>query len=118
LPVLLIFYYYYMNSGAGIEEVRTVVFITLILSNMFLTFVNRSFSKTIFYTIRYKNNLAPFVVLISAVFIAALYFIPAVKELFGLGNISVNMFLLCLAVSFAAVMWFEVYKTGLVKQQK
>lgn len=114
----LAFYFYYMNSGATIEEVRTVVFITLILCNMFLTFANRSFSKTIFYTIRYKNNLAPFVVLISVAFIAALYFIPAVKELFGLGNIPLNMFLLCLAISFVAVMWFEVYKGTMVKQRK
>lgn len=114
---ILMLYYYYMNTGAAIEDIRTVVFTCLILSNMFLTFANRSFSRTIFYTIRYKNNLAPYVVLISAAFICALYYIPAVKELFGLGDISSNMFLLCLAVSFASVMWFEVYKTGLVKEK-
>ncbi|MES2849679.1 MAG: cation-translocating P-type ATPase, partial [Bacteroidota bacterium] len=112
----LILYYYYMGSGASIEEVRTVVFITLILSNMFLTFANRSFSQNIFHTIRYKNNLAPFVVIISAAFIATLYYIPAAKELFGLEDITVKMFLLCLAISFSSVMWFEIYKSGLVKQ--
>ncbi len=112
----LILYYYFMNSGSGIEKVRTVVFTTLILSNMFLTFANRSFSKTIFYTVRYKNNLAPFVIIISAVFISVLYYIPAIKELFKLGDISANIFLLCLAVSFVSVIWFEIYKSGLVKQ--
>lgn len=109
----LFLYFYFMYKGSNIEAVRTVVFTTLILSNMFLTFANRSFSQTIIHTIRYKNNLAPFVIIISAVFIAGLYYLPPVKELFGLGSISVNAFLLCLAVSFAAVMWFEVYKSRL-----
>lgn len=115
---ILMLYYYYMQAGAAIEEVRTVVFSSLVLCNMFLTFANRSFNKTIFYTLRYKNNLAPFVVIISAAFIAALYYIPAVKELFKLGEITGKMFLLCLAVSFSSVMWFEVYKTGLVKKDE
>lgn len=113
----LMLYYYFMKSGAAIEEVRTVVFTCLILSNMFLTFANRSFSRTIFYTIHYKNNLAPYVILISAAFICALYCIPAVKGLFRLGDISINTFLLCLGVSFASVMWFEAYKSGLVKEK-
>ncbi len=114
---ILIVYYYFMNSGAAIEEVRTVVFTMLILSNMFLTFANRSFSRSIFFTIRYKNNLAPFVVIVSAAFICALYYVPAVKDLFRLGNISLTMFLLCVAVSFASVMWFEVYKSVLAKEK-
>jgi len=112
----LALYYYFMNRGSGIEEVRTVVFTTIILSNMFLTFANRSFSQNIFHTIRYKNSLAPFVLIISAVFIAGLYYLPPVKDLFELSQISMNVFLLCLGVAFAAVMWFEVYKSQLVKK--
>lgn len=114
----LLLYYYCMSMGYSIEEVRTVVFTVLILSNMFLTFANRSFSKNIFHTIRYKNNLAPFVIIISALFIAVLYYVPAVKELFKLGDISINTFLLCLAVSFISVMWFEVYKSRLTKTKE
>lgn len=107
----LILYYYFMHKGSGIDEVRTIVFTTIILSNMFLTFANRSFSQTILHTIRFKNNLAPFVVIISAVFLAGLYYLPPVTNLFELAHISVNAFLICLAVAFAAVMWFEVYKS-------
>jgi len=107
----LILYYYFMHKGSGIDEVRTIVFTTIILSNMFLTFANRSFSQTILHTIRFKNNLAPFVVIISAVFLAGLYYLPPVTNLFELAHISINAFLICLAVAFAAVMWFEVYKS-------
>ncbi len=108
-------YYYFMNQGASIEETRTIVFTTLILSNVFLTFTNRSFNKTIYYTCKYKNTLAPFILLISALFLACLHLIAPVRHLFQLSVISSAEFWLCLSVAFAGVMWFEVYKMDLPK---
>jgi P-type Ca2+ transporter type 2C len=108
-------YYYFMNSGTSVQQTRNIVFTTLILSNIFLTFANRSFTKTFFYTIRYKNSLAPLIIIISACFLAAMHFIPGVRGLFQLAGISAGQFGLCAGVAFASVMWFEVYKTDLVK---
>lgn len=110
---VLYLYYYFMRHGASAETTRTIVFITLILSNVFLTFVNRSFSRTLYHTLRYKNNLAPFIILVSAGFLLALQFIPGVRNLFLLVPLTAGQFWLCFGVGFAAVMWFEVYKTGL-----
>ncbi len=112
---VLILYYYFMNSGTSIQQTRTIVFTTLILSNVFLTFANRSFTKTVYYTSRYKNNLAPVILIISAVFLSALHFIPAIRNLFQLATITTGQFLLCFGVAFASIMWFEVYKTDLLK---
>lgn len=112
---VLLLYYSFMRQGASIEETRTVVFTTLIISNVFLTFTDRSFTRTIFYTIRYKNKLAPAVLIISAGFLALLHFVPAVRELFQLAPVSPAVFWLCFAVAFGSVMWFEVYKTDLRK---
>lgn len=111
----LILYYYFMNHGSSLEQTRTIVFTTLILSNVFLTFANRSFTKTIFYTSRFKNRLVPVILIISAFFLAALHWIPAIRNLFQLAAIPPGQFWLCLGVAFAAVMWFEVYKTDLLK---
>ena len=107
-----------MNNGASLEQTRTLVFTTLILSNVFLTFANRSFTKTIYYTSRYKNSLALFIIIISALFLAALLWMPPVRNLFQLAEISTGQFWLCLGVAFAGVMWFEVYKTDLLKLNK
>jgi Ca2+-transporting ATPase len=68
-----------MNNGASLAQTRAIVFTTLILSNVFLTFTNRSFVSTIYYTIRYKNKLAPIVLIVSAIFMATMYDIPAVR---------------------------------------
>ncbi len=114
---VLILYYFFMNNDHSIEETRTIVFTTLILSNVFLTFVSRSFTKTMYYTSRYKNNLVPVILIASAVFLALLHFVPAIRNLFQLVPVSFPEFLLCFAVAFASVMWFEVYKMDLWKMK-
>lgn len=107
--------YYFFMQGHSLEETRTIVFTTLIAANVFLTFADRSFTRSIYYTIRYKNNLAVVVIIVSCLFLASLHLIPQVRNLFHLASISINNILLCLLVAFVSVMWFEVYKTGLSK---
>ncbi len=114
---ILTLYYYYMTIHSNIAHVRTLVFTTLILSNVFLTFANRSFTKTIFYTSKYKNSLAPFIVILSLSFLAVLHFVPAVRNLFQLTIISQAEFWICFGVAFASVMWVEMFKTDLVKMK-
>ncbi|MDX2049080.1 MAG: cation-translocating P-type ATPase [Chitinophagaceae bacterium] len=113
--MVLILYYYFMNSKTPIEETRTIVFTTLILSNVLLTFANRSFTRSIYYTSRYKNNLAPFIIIVSAVFLALIHLVPAVRNLFQLAPVSSAQFWLSFSAAFAGVMWFEVFKTDLLK---
>lgn len=112
---VLLLYNKYMNGGHSIAETRMMVFTTLILSNIFLTFVNRSFTENITKTIFYKNNLAPWVVIISFLFLAALHFIPFIRETFGLAPVSGQAFLVCCVTAFVSVAWFELYKTDLKK---
>jgi Ca2+-transporting ATPase len=107
---VLILYYNFMKSHHSIEETRTIVFTTMILSNVFLTFVSRSFTRTLYYTLRYKNNLAPLIIIISSFFLLSLQFIAPVRHLFQMTKLSLHEFFLCLAVAFASVMWLEVYK--------
>jgi Ca2+-transporting ATPase len=110
---VLVLYYVFMQAKHSIEETRTMVFTTLIISNVFLTFVSRSLSRTIYYTIRYKNNLAPFVLIVSSALLLSLQFLPPVRNLFQTTSLSLGEFALCFAVALASVGWFEVYKTGL-----
>ena len=112
---LLLLYYYFMKNDASLELVRTIVFTTLILCNVFLTFATRSFTKNIFTTSRRKNNLVLPLLVISAIFLAAILFVPFIREIFKLAPISMTQFWICFGVAFGSVMWFEVYKTSLPK---
>ena len=106
----LCLYYYSMNNGETLEYTRTMVFTTLVISNLLLTFENRSFTKSIVVTSRYKNNLALPVFGVSVVFLLCMHFVPPVQNLFKLTAISSTAFLMCVAVAIVAVMWFELYK--------
>lgn len=103
-------YYYYMQQQATLEQTRTMVFSTLIISNIFLTFSNRSFTHSVIYTLRHRNNLAPVVLLAATLLLVLMLTVPAVRTIFHLAPISMNQFWLCLTVGFAGVMWMELYK--------
>jgi P-type Ca2+ transporter type 2C len=114
---VLSMYYYFMNLGYEINYIRTLVFITLIFSNIFLTFVNRSFRETLNSTIKYKNNLAPWILIISGLFLWSILYIPFIREAFYLSKISTQHFLLAMVVGFTTSAWFEVYKLSKKKKK-
>jgi P-type Ca2+ transporter type 2C len=102
--------YFFMAEGGELSFVRTIIFTTLILSNVFLTLVNRSFFYSVFTTIRYKNNLIPLVIFISlTVLFLSIYFAP-VQRIFGLQALGMYHLGLCFATSFVGVLWVEGYK--------
>jgi len=104
-------YRYYMAAGYPLPYVRTVVFLTLIMSNVFLTFTNRSFEENILTTFRYPNKLARYVVALSLGFVVMLVYWPGVRDLFGLARPATMDFLVCLAMAAGVTWWFELYKT-------
>jgi P-type Ca2+ transporter type 2C len=107
---ILVLYYFFMAEGEALITVRTIVFTTLILSNIFLTFTNRSFSFTILTTARYKNTLAVPVLIVSLLFLLIILFIPFAHRLFGTTTLTFQQFAACLLTALTAVGWFEIYK--------
>ncbi len=108
--------YYFMWQGEDEGYVRTVIFVTLLFSNVFLTLSNRSFVHTIFKTIQYKNNLVGIIISITLVFIAIILYLPFVKNLFMMDSITPMALLGCILVSMVGVWWIELFK--LVRQRK
>jgi Ca2+-transporting ATPase len=112
---VLALYYFFMNTGHTLVKTRTIVFTTLVLSNIFLTFANRSFTQNFFQTIRYKNNLVVPVFIISVLFLAIIHLAPPVRNVFEMVSLTVEEFFLSSIVGFCSVMWFEIYKTMVKK---
>jgi len=102
--------YYFMQHDADVATVRTIIFITLLFSNIFLTLVNRSFQYPITTTLRYKNYMVTIVMLVTLAFIFSLLFIPFIRALFLLHTISLTMIIKCLIVAFISTMWIELFK--------
>lgn len=115
---VLTLYFFYMRAGYSIEQIRTIVFTTLIISNIFLTFTNRSFRENITKTIFYQNNLIGWVLIISVLFLTLILLVPFFNQLFLLSPISSINFWICAGVGFASVMWFEIGKPWFRKKDK
>lgn len=108
--VIMIAYYFGIRNGFSAATIRTHVFLILILSNIFLTFVTRSFTQPVFRSITYKNDLVWAVVGLSLLFLAILIWIPDVRAFFGMEQISFQGFLILLIIALAGVLWIEVPK--------
>ena len=102
--------YYYMVNEYSIVEVRTIIYSTLIFSNIFLTLSNRSFYYSIFTTIRYPNRLIPMVLGISMLILVLSIYYKPFQDIFEFVPLSFNEFSYGLLAAFIGVMWVEILK--------
>ncbi|MEI6948561.1 cation-translocating P-type ATPase [Paraflavisolibacter sp. H34] len=100
----------YMQGGYPLAVVRSVVFTTLILSNILLTFTGRSLTETLFQTLRYRNPLVLPVFGISLAFLAFLQLAPLAWDLFRIAPLGLADGAVCLAAALIGVGWVEAYK--------
>lgn len=102
--------YYFLSIGEDGSFVRSIIYTTLLFSNIFLTLENRSFYQPVTITIKYKNRLIPLVLAISfAVLLMSLYLKP-VRDIFGFKALDLNALLLCFGIAAVSVFWIEIYK--------
>lgn len=107
---LLFMYQYCVTEGCSENVTRTVIFIALIASNIFLTLANRSFYYSIFTTIQYKNNLVPLIIGITVLMTSLLLFVPVFSAFFLFDSVTWMQVGLSVLVGFVSVMWIEIYK--------
>lgn len=109
LGCVLIGYYSHLQ-GLGEVKTRTFIFTTLILSNICLTLVNRSFTSTMFVTILRKNKLIPIIIGISLLLLTLMLQVPAFNRLFEIEALNVKELAYCLLVAIVSTCWIEIYK--------
>jgi len=114
---ILLLYHYFMTHGYPLPYVRAMVFLSLITVNLLLTFTGRSLDENLAKTLRYRNNLVPYLIGVSILFLVGVMAIPVLRGLFGLQLLRGTHYLLCLATAIVVTLWFEGYKT-LTKKNK
>ncbi len=107
---LLFVYQYCVKENCTESITRTLVFLTLIASNIFLTLANRSFYYSIFTTIRYKNNLVLMIIGITVLITSLLLFVPVFSRFFMFDKVSTLQIGMSVVVGFISVFWIEIYK--------
>ena len=92
------------------DQVRTMAFITLIISNIAVILTNRSWTDNIFKIIATPNKAVLWVVGGAVFFLSLILNVPFFLELFQFEKLKFIHILICILAGISTVIWFEIYK--------
>jgi len=103
-------YQYSVFNDFNESQTRAMVFTVLVLSNIFLTLINRSFFYSILTTIKYKNKMVLFIIVATLLLLMVLLYIKPIALFFYFESLNFSQLIFCLLVAFISVIWFEIVK--------
>ena len=106
----LFIYQYAVQRSYNEAITRTMVFSVLVVANIFLTLVNRSFFYSLFTTVKYKNNLVVLIISITIAVTTLLIYIKPLALFFKFEQLSFLQLVTSAATGFVSVIWFEAVK--------
>jgi Ca2+-transporting ATPase len=106
----LFVYQYAVGYGFSESITRSMVFITLITANIFLTLINRSFHYSFITSLKSRNYMIPVVILITSFITIAIFFIKRLTVFFGFGNVDLTQVSVSIVIGFISVIWYELVK--------
>jgi Ca2+-transporting ATPase len=107
---VLFMYQLTVRNGGTEEQTRTSVFMTLIMANIFLTLVNRSFYYSFITSLRYKNNLLVGILVTTIAILGIMLYVDPVTAFFHLAHPDIVDIAWCTGVAMTSVFWFEIVK--------
>ncbi|MDP2721427.1 MAG: cation-translocating P-type ATPase [Bacteroidales bacterium] len=110
LVTTLLVYFIGLRMGYTEDAIRTLTFVTLIVSNIAVIFSNRSWTSGIFKILRTPNSTVKWVVGGAIVFLILILNIPFLLNLFQFEGISLIETLICTLAGLSTITWFEIYK--------
>ncbi len=101
---------YALHHGTAETEARALTFSTLVIGNLGLILVNRSWQHTIMGTLNSRNPALWWVTGGAFSFLLLALTLPFLREVFHFGLITPQQFALSVAAGLCGVLWFELYK--------
>jgi Ca2+-transporting ATPase len=106
----LFIYQYCILNNYDEALTRTMVFTVLIVANIFLTLINRSFYYSILTTIKYKNPMVPLIILITIVLLGVILYVKPFTLLFEFESLNFSKLIIAITTGFLSVAWYEIVK--------
>jgi len=103
-------YQYAVRNGFSEALTRTMVFTVLVVANIFLTLINRSFYYSAITTIKYRNNMIALIILATIAILGLLLFLKPLTSFFGFARLNLSQLSISFAIGLASVVWYEAIK--------
>ncbi len=98
-------------TGHSDNVVRSLTFVTLVVSNVALILVNRSWRLSVWRSFRERVNRTLYWILgFAAALLVVLFAVPGLRDAFHFGRITWTDGLIALGAGVVGTLWFEVYK--------
>ncbi len=110
LAFVLAVFLFAFSTGRGEAQVRAMSFATLIVANLALILTNRSWLLTAAASLRVKNASLWWVIGGAGIFLAAVLYVPSLREVFRFGRLDFRELSVCLGAGLISVFWFEWVK--------
>ena len=98
------------RRGLGENEARALTFATLVIANVGLILVNRSWTRNIIDTLRTPNTAVWWVIGGALSFLALVIYVPALQTAFHFAPIHGTDILIALSAGLVSILWFEGVK--------
>lgn len=99
-----------MQSGASAETTRALTFATVVIGNLGLILVNRSWQHSILLTFHSRNRALWWVTGGAFSFLVLTLTLPFMREVFHFAPVTGMQFALCVIAGMGSVIWFEWFK--------
>jgi Ca2+-transporting ATPase len=110
LVISLLIYFISLKLGYSEKSVRTLTFVTLIVSNIAVILSNRSWSTNFFKILMTPNKAVKWIIGGSIIFLILILNIPFLLDLFQFEKIGYLELIICTVAGFSSIIWFEIYK--------
>ena len=111
LAAVLSVFLWAVYTGRPDEVVRSITFAALVIGNLSLILVNRSWRLTAWQALRQRGNRAlKWIIGAASVLLVLLLTVPVLRDAFNLGAIELLDWIIVVIAGVAGVVWFEAYK--------
>jgi Ca2+-transporting ATPase len=111
LLLVLAVYAWAIRSGRPDDTVRSITFVALVVSNLALILVNRSWRLSIHQSLRQRRNpTLKWIMATAAIVLILLLCVPSLRHAFNFGALRPSEWPIAVLAGFLGVVWFELYK--------
>jgi Ca2+-transporting ATPase len=110
LIISLLVYFIGLKMGYTEKSIRTLTFVTLIVSNIAVILSNRSWTSNFFEILLTPNKAVKWIIGGAIIFLILILNIPFLLDLFQFEKIGYIEILVCTAAGLSSITWFEIYK--------